>query len=279
MWKNNELKEVKMRKFWLLQCSLMLAVVLVVAGGCAPVDVERGSSPSISAWAEEAEFGGHLGIIFSQQNVGLQVAGEGKVTAVPDIALLRLGVEAEADTVTEAQRRAAEAMDKVIKVLKGNDVSEKDIQTQRFSIYPVRRWFDREDREEIVGYRVTNIVVAKIREVDKAGTVVDAVAEVGGDLTRIETISFAVDEPAPYYEEAREKAVEDAMMKAKQMADVAGVKLGKAIYISEGTAHVPPVIARDVYGLEAEVQTAVPTSISPGELEFQVTVLMVYEIY
>ena len=279
MWKNNELKEVKMRKLWLLQCSLMLAAVLVVAGGCAPADVERGSSPSISAWAEAAEFGGHLGIIFSQQNVGLQVAGEGKVTAVPDIALLRLGVEAEADTVTEAQRRAAEAMDKVIKVLKGNDVSEKDIQTQRFSIYPVRRWFDREDREEIVGYRVTNIVVAKIREVDKAGTVVDAVAEVGGDLTRIETISFAVDEPVPYYEEAREKAVEDAMMKAKQMADVAGVKLGKAIYISEGAAHVPPVIARDVYGLEAEVPAAVPTPISPGELEFKATVRMVYEIY
>lgn len=266
-----------MRKLWLLQSSLMLAAVLVVAGGCAPVDVERGSSPSISARAEAAEFGGHLGIILSQQNVGLQVAGEGKVTAVPDIALLRLGVEAEAETVAEAQRRAAEAMNKVIKVLKGNDVSEKDIQTQRFSIYPVRRWFDREDREEIVGYRVTNIVVAKIREVDKAGTVVDAVAEAGGDLTRIETISFAVDEPGPYYEEAREKAVEDAMMKAKQMADVAGVKLGKAIYISEGTAYVPPI--RDLYKEGAAAPVPPPTPISPGELEFQVTVLMVYEIY
>ena len=266
-----------MRKLWLLQSSLMLAAVLVVAGGCAPVDVERGSSPSISGRAEAAEFGGHLGIILSQQNVGLQLAGEGKVTAVPDIALLRLGVEAEAETVTEAQRRAAEAMNKVIKVLKGNDVSEKDIQTQRFSIYPVRRWFDREDREEIVGYRVTNIVVAKIREVDKAGTVVDAVAEAGGDLTRIETISFAVDEPGPYYEEAREKAVEDAMMKAKQMADVAGVKLGKAIYISEGTAYVPPI--RDLYKEGAAAPVPSPTPISPGELEFQVTVLMVYEIY
>ena len=267
-----------MRRFWLLVCSPMLAAVLVVAGGCAPTEVERGSSPSISAWVEAAEFGGRLGVIWSQQDVGLHVAGEGKVTAVPDIALLRLGIEAEAATVTEAQRQAAEAMDKVTKALKGNGVSEKDIQTQRFSIYPVRRWFDKGDREEIVGYRVTNMVVAKIREVSKAGTIIDAVAETGGDLTRVETISFAVDDPAPYYEEARENAVEDAMVKAKHMADVAGVKLGKPIYISEGTAYAP-VIARDIYTLETEVPGAAPTPISPGELEFEVTVTMVYEIY
>jgi uncharacterized protein YggE len=266
-----------MRKLWLLLSSLMLAAVLVVAGGCAPVEVERGSSPSISAWVEAAEFGEHIGIIFSQQNVGLQVAGEGKVTAVPDIALLRLGVEAEAEMVTEAQRQAAEAMDKVVKVLKGEDVSEKDIQTQWFSVYPVRRWFDREDREETIGYRVTNIVVVKIREVDKVGTIVDTVAEAGGDLTRIETISFAVDDPAVCYEEAREKAMEDAMVKAEQMANVADVKLGKPIYISEGTAYVPPI--RDLYKEGAAAPVPPPTPISPGELEFQVTVLMVYEIY
>ena len=265
-----------MRKLWLLLSSLILAVVLVGAGGCVPAEVERDSLPSISAWAETAELSGHLGIIWGQQQVGLWVTGEGKVTAVPDIALLCLGIEAEAKTVAEAQREAAEAMDKVMKALKANGVSEKDVQTQRFSIYPVRRWIEREDRQEIIGYRVTNIVVAKIRKVDKAGTVIDAVAEAGGDLTRIENISFTVDDPAPYYKEAREKAVEDAMAKAKQIAEVAGIKLGKPIYISEGAAYVPPI--RDLYKGEATAPAPSPTPISPGELEFQLTVQMVYEI-
>lgn len=268
-----------MKKLWLSLCSLMLAVVLVGAGGCVPAEGERESLPSISALAETVDFGEHFGVIWSQQNVGLWVTGEGKVTAVPDIALLRLGIEAEAKTVAAAQREAAEAMDKVMKALKSNGVSEKDIQTQRFSIYPVRRWIEREDREEIIGYRVTNIVVAKIKKIDKAGTVIDAVAEAGGDLARVENISFTVDDPAPYYKEAREKAVEDAMAKAKQIAEVAGINLGKPIYISEGAAYVPPI--RDLYKEGAAVPAPSelpPTPISPGELEFQLTVQMVYEI-
>ena len=267
-----------MRKLWLLLSSLVLAVVVVGAGGCVPADLERVSPPSISAWVEAAELGGDLGIVFSQQNVGLAVTGEGKATGVPDVALLRLGVEAEASTVAAAQRDAAAAMDHVMKVLKSEGIAEKDIQTQRYSIYAVRRWIEREDREEITGYRVSNTVVAKIREVDKAGSVIDAVAEAAGDLTRIEDISFMVDDPAPYYEEAREKAVEDAMAKARQMADVAGVTLGQPVYICEGAAYAPPIRMRDAYGMEAAAAPVPETAISPGELEFQLTVQMVYAI-
>lgn len=84
------------------------------------------------------EFGGLFEIIYSQQQVGLWVTGEGKTMASPDIVLLSLGIEAEAKAVAQAQRDAAEAMDGVMKVLKANGVAEKDIQTQRFSIYPVR---------------------------------------------------------------------------------------------------------------------------------------------
>lgn len=266
-----------MRRFWLLLCSLILPVILVGVGGCAPGEVERDSLPSVSAWMEAGEFGEHFCIIGSQQNVGLWVIGEGKVTAVPDITLLRLGIEAEANSVAEAQREAAEAMDKVVKVLKNSGVSEKDTQTQRFSIYPVRRWLDEENREEIGGYRVTNMVVAKIREIDKTGTIIDAVAEAGGDLTRIENISFTIDDPTPYYNEAREKAIEDAMAKAGQMAGVAGIKLGKLLCISEGTAYVPP-IRDNIYKMEAAVPPPSTTPISLGELEFQLTVQMVYEI-
>ena len=197
--------------------------------------------------------------------------------AAPDIALLRLGIEAEAKTVAEAQREAAEAMNEIMKALERHGVSEKDIQTQRFSIYPVWRWFDDRDRQEIVGYRVSNIVVVKIREVDKAGIIIDAVVKAGGNLTRVEDISFTVDDPSPYYTEAREKAVENAMAKAKQIAEVAGVKLGKLIYISEGATYVPPI--RDFYKGEATTGAPLPTPVSPGEMEFQLTVYMVYEIY
>ena len=264
-----------MRKFWPVLFSLILAVILVGAGGCIPAKTDSGPLPSISGFVETIDAGKHLGLICSQQNVGLWVTGEGKALATPDTALLRLGIEAEADSVNKAQKKASEAMDKVMKVLRSNGISEKDIQTQRFNIYAVRRWFEEGNREEIIGYRVTNTVVARIRKIDEAGTVIDAVAEAGGNLTRIENITFTVENPTPYYKEARENAVRDATIKAKHLAELADIDLGKPIYISEGTAYSPP--ARDFY--KGEAISAVPptTPISPGELEFRLTVQMVYE--
>src|SRR4030066_574486 len=264
-----------MKKVWLILSSVMLAVVLIGAGGCVIGEGSQVSPPTISVAAPE--LGGPFGIIYSQQQVGLWVTGEGKTMASPDVVLLSLGVEAEAKTVAQAQRDAAEAMNGVMKALKANGVAEKDIQTQRFSIYPVRKWIEDEQREITISYRVTNIVVAKIRQIDKAGTVIDAVTEACGDLTRIDSIGFTIDDPAPYYKEARAKAVGDAIAKAKQMAGAADIRLGRLLYISEGAQYVQPVEVRDSF-LKAMGAAPAPTSISAGELEIQVTVQMVYDI-
>jgi uncharacterized protein YggE len=210
--------------------------------------------------------------------VGLSVSGEGKVKGTPDVAIVSLGIEAQETTVAAAQREAASAMDKVMKALKGDGVADKDIQTTQFSIYPVRRWIEKEEKEVIVGYRVTNMVTAKIRQIDKTGDVIDDVAEAGGNLTRIQDIGFTIDDPIPYYKQAREKAVQDAAAKAKQLADLAGVRLGKPLYISEGGGYVPPVVRKNAYAMMEVGAVPAPTPISPGELEFQLNVSIVYDI-
>jgi len=129
----------------------------------------------------------------------------------------------------------------------------------------------------VIGYRVTNMVTAKIREIDKAGPIIDAVAAAGGDFTRINNISFSVDDPTAYYEEARQKAVADARAKAEQLAELAGVNLGKPTYISEGAQ--APIYPRDLYYGEAGVPApAPPTPISPGEIELTLTVQVAYAI-
>ncbi len=245
---------------WLIPC--LVAVLALGAAGCTSIPGWEGS-PDVVPVAQ-------------QQNTGIWVTGQGEATAVPDIAELRLGVEARADTVAEAQTQASEAMDSVVAVLKDNGVAEKDIQTQRFSIYPVTRWIREKDEEEIIGYRVTNIVVAKIREMDKVGDIIDAVAEAGGDLTRIQGISFSVDDPTPYYEEARAKAVKDAKDKALQLADLADVKLGKPTYISEGVVYRPE-LTKGFYEAGAP-ETPPETPIIPGELKITLTIQIAYAI-
>ncbi len=163
------------KKSWLVGISLALVLAIVGLAGCSPGNTVLGE------------------INISSQQEGIWVSGRGEVTVTPDIATLRLGIAAQEATVAEAQTRAVEAMDRVMAALTDNGVAEKDIQTQYFSIRQVTKW-DREKEEEIViGYRVTNMVTAKIRDIDKAGTIIDAVAEAGGDLTRIDSIGFSVD--------------------------------------------------------------------------------------
>mgnify|MGYP001285991947 CR=1 FL=1 len=262
---NQMISEIKeMKKKWILAVSLALVLVTAVLPGC--------GSDTYTDLEEQIQE-----IYTASQQSGIWVTGEGKVTAVPDIAILRLGIEAQETSVAVAQTKAADGMDKVMTALTNNEVAMKDIQTQQFSIRRVTKW-DREKEEEIIiGFQVTNMVTAKIRDIDKVGSVIDAAAEVGGDLTRIDSISFSVDDPSAYYEEAREKAMADAKAKAEQLAGLAGVTLGTVTYISEGIQVPTPGYQPDVFMTERAVAAA-PTTISPGETEISLNLQVAYAI-
>jgi uncharacterized protein YggE len=239
----------------LLVLAIILSVSLLFLSGC----------------GEEPLSGSAL---ISTQQSGIWVTGTGKVTVTPDIATIQLGIEAQQASVAQAQSQAAKAMDDVITALKAQGIAESDIQTQRFSITQVTR-FDEESQEQVVvGYRVTNIVRAKVRELDKLGSIIDSVAEAGGDLTRINGISFSVEDPSMYYDEIRTEAMEDAKNKAQQVASLAGVSVGKPTYISEG-AQSPPVRLPIEVGVTAPSPT---TPVSPGEIEITLTVQVAYQI-
>jgi len=227
----------------------------------------------------------------SQQ--GIWVTGEGKVSATPDIVELRLGIEAQETSVVEAQTEATAAMDQVMAALIAsgvdeNDiqtqyfriasgVDENDIQTQYFSIRRVTRWDRDTEQEVIVGYRVTHMVTAKIRDVDEAGTIIDAVAEAGGDLVRVDSINFSIDDPSDYYNEARVEAMADAKDKAERLAELGGVTLGKPTYISEGFQAAAAAYEK-IAVIEYEEAVGAPTPISPGEMEISLIVQVAYAI-
>ena len=254
-----------MRKVWLVAVGVVVLLTAVVVSGCG------------TEGARLTTDNGELKLSLNNQQEGIWVSGEGRVVAVPDVAILRLGIEAQEMTVAEAQEQAREAMDRVMKALENEGVAEKDIQTQYFNINRVTRWDSQEEKEVIIGYRVTNVVTAKVRDVAKAGDVIDAVAIAGGDYTRIDSIGFTVDDPSEYQKEAREQAVADAEAKAKQLAEAAGVKLGRPLYITE-SSYIPGPIYRQDMIAKAEGAPAVETPISPGEMEITLNVQISYEI-
>ena len=254
-----------MKKIWLLAMGLVLVLAVIGLSGCGQGSTVSGATPS------------ELQVNLSNQSEGIWVNGSGKVSAIPDMAILQLGIEAQAASVAEAQSQAAVAMDAVMASLIDSGVAEKDIQTRYFNINRVTRWDEVKGQEVVIGYRVTNMVMAEIREMDKVGAVIDAVALAGGDLTRINGINFSVEDPSAYHKEARAKAMTDAAARAEQLAELAGVELGKPIYISESSYSPAPIYRQDFY-VEAAGAPMKETPISPGEMEISLNVQVVYSI-
>jgi uncharacterized protein YggE len=125
----------------------------------------------------------------------------------------------------------------------------------------------------IIGYRVTNTVTVKIRDVESTGTIIDAVAAAAGDSIRINSIYFTVDDTSAYLEQARANAMADAKAKAQQLADLAGMSLGNPTYISEGGSYAPYI-----YADRALLDEGSSTPISPGETEVSLSIQVVYSM-
>ena len=224
------------------------------------------------------EVSGAIPTLYGGQQSGIWVNGIGRVTVTPDLGLLDLGVEARATTVAEARDQAATAMTSIMNVLADAGIEERDIRTQFFNIQPEYVWNETKRQQEIVGYRVTNTVNVKVRDLEAMGALIDQVATAGGDLTRINSIRFTVEDTDQFATQAREAAVKQAMEKAQQFAQLTGTTLGKLAYIAESGASVP--VVRDFAFEERAVAAAAapPTPISQGEMDITVTVQAVFAI-
>jgi uncharacterized protein len=250
-----------MNKKWLVVVGLVSVMAVFGLTACDTGSISTGEIASLK---------------ISNQQDGIWVTGQGEVSAAPDIAILSLGIEAEDESVAKARDLASVAMNEVMDALLAAGIVEKDIQTQYFSIQQTTRW-DGDKQENIVtGYSVTNTVTVTIRNIDNVGTVIDSVADAGGDLTRVNNISFSIDEPAAYYEEARKEAMENAKDIAEQLAELSGVSLGNVNYISESSYYAP--VATRAGGLAYDEAAGYSTKINPGELDISISIQVSYDI-
>ena len=216
---------------------------------------------------------------------GIWVTGRASVSVDPDLVLLNVGVEAIAETVAEARGQAADAMDAIVEAVKAKGLEDKDVQTLSFNIWPQYEYPEVEEngvrvrKQTLVGYTVSNTARIKIRDVDAVGTIIDEVAEAGGDYTRINGIQFSIEDPKPYMTDLREQAVEDAMAKAEHFATLTDVAVGDLLFISEvGRGVDVRDFAQDSRVMMALESAAAATSVSGGELQLSLNVQAVFAI-
>jgi uncharacterized protein len=166
----------------------------------------------------------------------ISVTGEATVSVPPDVAQVDGGVTSEAKTAREASDANNVAMAKVLSALKGAGIAEKDYQTSRLSLQP-QYAPNRPGPSPIVGYRASNHVTIRVRDVTKIANVIDTL--VGAGANEIGGIKFMVSQASKLLDDARAQAVADARRKAEIYAKAAGVTLGAPLSISEEGAPGP----------------------------------------
>ncbi len=319
---------IKSKKMLVL---LGATLVLLLAVACTSDATEDGSTGDIAGILSAlggSESAAQLLRSGSGASTGIWVNGTGKATGDPDLGVISLGVEALADSASEARGIAAGAIDATISVLRANNIADRDMQTSQFSISPryntqeitrcssassdTRDALDAEDVEAVaslgtpapgspeviemivvqeekgsecrvefervlVGYQVTNTLTVKVRNIDSMGTIIDGATEAAGNLIRINRVSFTIEDTKPLQDEAREEAIADLLRKADAMATLAGVELGKLVYLTESGGVFPQSFARmesAAFGFAGDQST----SLQAGELDVNVSVQGVFAI-
>lgn len=212
------------------------------------------------------------------QQAGISVSGEGKVTVVPDVAVVSLSVEGRAPTVEAARDQAARAMDAMLASLASNGVDKKDVQTRSLNINPEWRNKSPNEPPQIVGYMVNNQISVKIRQLGKVTTTLDGAIAAGGNAVRMQGIQFTIDNPDAALKQARDAAVADAKAKASQLARQAGVSLGRPSYIADQSAGGAPVPYLEKAAMGRSADLAMQTPVEPGTSELRVVVQITYTI-
>jgi uncharacterized protein YggE len=196
------------------------------------------------------------------------LTGRGQVTVTPDLAALRLGVQTTGDNVTAAQAENTESSRNVINSLRQLGIT--DIRTVQ---YQINKLYDYEDGRQIDrGYQVRNILEIRTDRMEDVGNVIDTAVYHGANT--VESITFDVEDPSLYYQQALNLAVEDAMQKADAIA--AGLQISfqpVPVLITESTG--APIPFRTAY---AAREGSFSTPVEPGnmQIEANVTVEFVY---
>lgn len=247
---------------------------VLLLGACTGGEATGTTGTGVPAAAAAAQVPGEEVTVPAQ---GITVTGEGRVTGKPDVLRVTVGASVTAEETQEALETANTKASAIIETLKEQGVDEDDIQTQEFSIHPQYGDPRGDGEPAITGYTVTNLVEAKIRELDRAGDIMDAAVAAGGQGTRVHGVQFSLEDNEALLADARQAAFANAREKAQQYAELAEVGLGEVVSISEIQSNrpVPMPFAEDA-AEAAGARASVP--IETGQQEVSVMVTTVWSL-
>ncbi len=206
------------------------------------------------------------------QSDTLNVSGNGLVSVPPDIAYIYVGVNTVDTEIAQAVSRNNAQAQALADALKNAGVAAADIQTSNFSVWSSPTTDPMTGQTNGYTYTVDNTVYLTVRDLTHLGNLLDTVVNAGAN--NINSVTFDVADKTAAMAQARQKAMENASSLATELAQTAGVTLGRIVNITYSENTYYP------YGMGgggAEAPNA-SVPIAPGLTQISVTVNVSYSI-
>lgn len=196
--------------------------------------------------------------------------GVGTVLGAPDTATIGIGVSTTAAHAADALSRNNAIAAAVEAALSKDGVAAKDLQTSGLSLQ--QNW----NGAGPDGYAVEDDVTAVVRNVTRAGTIIDDALAPAGDSGRLQYVNLSMSDSDPQMTAARQQAVASAKVQAQQMAAAAGLRLGALVSLTDQPQETPaPGYSAGAAASGGAAGPPVP--IQAGSQQLSVTVTAVWQ--
>lgn len=196
------------------------------------------------------------------------------IETAPDTATFSTGVETSAPTASAALRQNSAEVAKVIAQLRKLGIAEKDIQTSGINLNAEYEYIQATQKNQFKGYRVSNQVQVKIRDIAKLGAIMDSVVVLGA--TNINGPWFSINDDSALKIEARARALANGQAQAESYAKASGYSSVRLLSVAEGISGRSPgprPMMKQTFDVEA---SSVP--IAPGQIGTAVVLSLQYEM-
>jgi uncharacterized protein YggE len=194
----------------------------------------------------------------------ITVLGTGSADVTPDRATFAFSTISPARTAAAALTASSDDVTRVVAALQRAGVAKADLQTADVSLLPRSS----EDRQTIVGYTVSNTVTAVVRNLGRAGAVIDAAVAAGAN--QMSGPGLLASDQASVYRNALKAAVADARTKAQALAAASGVTTGRITAIAEAGSGPQPLPAGAMRDAVAQIE--------PGTQQIEATMSVTFAL-
>ena len=210
----------------------------------------------------------------------ITVTGTATVQIKPDMVMVYLGVTAMNEDVLLAQQEANAIINQVVEVLTGEQqIAEEDIATTQYRIDEYYEYNSIRGKSEKIGYNAVVMLGVCVRDLDKAGAVIDAAMKAGAN--ELSSLSFMSTDQRDARDQALTIAVQDGMRKANVIAAAAGIKIPafpSSIVENNISTYAPTSNSTYMMMDNAVAEGSAATRLQAGMLSVTANVTITYEI-